>query len=171
MVFFINDEKRLIPVEVSNEEDYINKENFLVTDNLPQALYPFYKLDENGNIIPDEELILEKAKDLKIEEIKKAFNFHIKNGYKCSNGITMDCDFLDIQKLKAGIELAETLGMSTMLVGDYYNQDHELELAEVKKMLTELGINYSTLWSKKVSLRKAIYNATSIKEVINISWN
>jgi len=170
MLFFINEERRLIPVEVENEEDYKDREGFVLTNKLPEARFPFYKLDENGNIIPDEELILEKAKELKIEEIKSAFNYFIKNGFTCSNGITMDADFDDIQKLKAGYELALDLGLKVTIVGDFYDEDHEVEVDEIKKMLTELGVNYSTLWNKKIALRKKAKKAVSLEELDAINW-
>jgi len=170
MLFFVNEEKRLIPIDVENEEEYKDKEGFILTDKLPEARFPFYKLDENGNIVPDEELILEKARELKIEEIKSAFDYFIKNGFTCSNGITMDADFIDIQKLKAGYELALDLGLKTIIVGDYYNKDHEVPIEEVKKMLVELGLNYSTLWNKKITLRKKAKKAVSLEELDAINW-
>jgi len=63
----------IIEIPISNEDEFIAKNptgGFSKVASLPSAKYPYWKLDKNGNIIPDAEKILEKSKSVKIDEAR-----------------------------------------------------------------------------------------------------
>ena len=122
--------------------------------------------DEKNDWIID----LDYWKTKRKQYIKQKFMESFNNGYTCFNGITMDCKLEDIDKLDKGYRLAQKLNQTEMLIRDFYNQEHILQLSEVDQMLTELGINYQQQWQKKINLQKQINEATTIDEVMNIDW-
>ncbi|RMG28678.1 MAG: hypothetical protein D6732_18465, partial [Methanobacteriota archaeon] len=96
---------------------------------------------------------LEILKQQKEAEIKAAFNTALASGYTCTNGITMNARLEDVLKLKAGYDLAMKLNQTTMDIRDYNNVTHSaVPIADVDVMITELGTNYQTLWTKKNTL-------------------
>ena len=119
MIFRIGKDNRLYEVADADEKIYEGKEGYIVVEEVPEALYPLYKLDGAGAVVPDDDRILEKARAVKLKEIKGAFKDYLESGYTCSNGIHMDATFNDIIKFKFGIELFEKLGSQTVVVRDY----------------------------------------------------
>jgi len=116
-------------------------------------------------------LILQDVKDTKYQEIKDAMNGVLDKGYLCTNGITMDAHFKDIQALKAGYDLALALGSTTMDITDHSNTTHAgIKLTAVDAMLKELGVNFNTLRVKKNTLRDSIVACTDEVCVGKIVW-
>ena len=165
---FINNKGKLILID----DDYHGDDIIEVEDEqLPQAFFPFYKLDDNGNIVPDDERILEKAKKIVISNVKVDFKEAIKNGYYSETfNITMDCDFFDAMKLKSGIELMQQLGQTQMIVRDHFNKDHLMSIENANKLVVEVGLYYLSQWKKKGKLIEKIEQAQTLEEVLNITW-
>ena len=169
MVFY-NDKGILYPID-EDQVIYYSEDELVFADDLPDAFYPLYKLDENGNIVPDAERILEKAKIIQIENIESAFEEEINSGYVCSNGIKMHTTFDDIQKLKAGLELMQKLNQTESYIADYDDVLHQVSIDELDNMLIELGVNYLNLWRKKGELITQIKQVNTLDEVLAIEWN
>jgi len=169
MKFLIADDKRLVYLN----DDSITGDNIIEVedDKLPEAFYPFYKLDENGNIIPDNEKILEKAKKVIETNIRNSFKETIEAGYYSKTfDITMDCDFFDAMKLKSGIDLMQQLGQSEVIVRDHFNKDHLLSIEDANKLVVEVGLYYLSQWKKKGQLLDKINQAQTLDDVLAISW-
>lgn len=112
-----------------------------------------------------------QLQEAKIAEIKAAFSTAVSSGFTCTNTITMDADISDILALKAGYDLAIALGQTTMDITDYNNADHtSLAVADVFTMITELGVNYNTLRTKKNALRTQALAATTQAELEVVQW-
>ena len=112
-----------------------------------------------------------QRQEVKITEIKSKFTKATKAGFQCTNGITMDADLIDIITLKAGYDLAVSLGATTMNITDYNNSDHlNIAIADVFAMIQELGMNYETLRVKKNTLRKQAKDATDQAGLDKVVW-
>jgi len=115
--------------------------------------------------------LLEIAKKDKIVELKGNFAQSLDFGFICANGITMNAHLEDVQKLKAGHDLALKLSQTTMDVRDFNNVTHKaLPVADVDAMIVELGQNYLTLWTKKNQLIDAVNAAKTINAVNKVVW-
>ncbi len=172
MIFFIDDTKTLWEINEENLPLYNNEDILIVDDeNLPAAVYPLYKLDENNNIIPDDTRILDKAKHIQIRNIEKSFDLTINAGYVCSNGIKLFSTFDDIQKYKAGLDLMKSLGKTETYIKDYEGNYHSITIDDLQNMITELGVFYMTNWQKQGDLQDKIKNATNVDDVLKISWD
>ena len=109
--------------------------------------------------------------EAKITEIKSKFIEATKAGFKCTNGITMDADLIDIITLKAGYDLTVSLGADKMSITDFNNDDHtDIAIADVFTMIQELGVNYETLRVKKNTLRKQAKDATDQAGLDEVVW-
>lgn len=105
------------------------------------------------------------------EKTKAAFNTALAVGFTCSNGIKMDADRERVQRLDDGTRLAKRLGQTTMNVRDFNNVTQpNVPVADVEKMVDELGANYLAQLEKKWALQDQIEAATTIAEVEAIKW-
>lgn len=113
----------------------------------------------------------EQLQSQKISEIKSSFNQAVTAGFTCSNGIIMNSDINDIDKLQKGYDLYVKNGATAMDIRDFNNDTHTgIALADVDTMLLELGNNYATLLQKKWSLIDSVGVATTQAELDNIVW-
>jgi len=114
--------------------------------------------------------LLEKARQNKKQEIENNFKEVLSQGYVCSNNVKMDTKYEDIQKLKAGYDLAKNAGQTEMIIRDYNNINHILSLNDVNTMLIDLGFNYQAQLAKLWNYKDKIEQATTIEEVEAIKW-
>ncbi len=107
----------------------------------------------------------------KIAEIKSAFNQAVTSGFTCSNGITMNSNIDDIDKLQKGYDLAVKNGLAAMDIRDFNNITHTaIALSDVDTMLLELGNNYAGLLKHKWDLIDAVNAATTQAELDAVAW-
>ncbi len=113
----------------------------------------------------------QELQQAKIGEIKSAFNQAVSAGYTCSNGITMNSNIDDIDKLQKGYDLSVKNGLSAMDIRDYNNATHTgIALSDVDTMLLELGNNYAALLKHKWDLVDAVNAATTQADLDAVVW-
>ncbi len=107
----------------------------------------------------------------KAREIKWQFKGKASTGFTCSNGLCFDADLADIQRLKAGYDLATSISQTTLTIRDYGNTVHaDMPLADVWLMIQELGVNYQALLANKWTKEQAVKDAVTLDDLSIISW-
>lgn len=116
-------------------------------------------------------VILNKAKDYKLNQIKVLFTDSLLNGLTTSSGIKLDISSL----IMDGATLAEILGETEMMIRDFDNEMHTLPLDDVKVMIAELSLTKRTLWYNKVNKQADIKALSSLIDVaeydISLGWD
>ena len=146
-----------VPLDKGNRH-YKDIQEWIAQGNTPEPAYT-------------EQERFEYLKNKKVEEIKSSFNQAVNAGYACSNGITMNSNIDDIDKLQKGYDLAIKNGLSTMDIRDYNNATHTgIALSDVDTMLLELGNNYAALLKHKWDLVDSVNAATTQADLDAITW-
>ena len=149
-----------------NNKIYAFKEDGSQDEFIGSDLTAITKKEANNIRFP-----FSSKQEAKITEIKSKFVEATKAGFQCSNGITMDADLIDIITLKAGYDLAVSLGADKMNITDFNNDDHtDIAIADVFAMIQELGVNYETLRVNKNTLRKQAKDATTVSKLNKVKW-
>lgn len=99
--------------------------------------------------------------------IKTAYLKELSQGITTASTFKMDAD---ITLLKAGYDLAVSLNETSMLVRDFDNVSHDLALADVELLISEVTLAYRALWLKKVEMQDAIDAELTAEEVLNVVW-
>lgn len=114
---------------------------------------------------------LAAAKRAKADDIGRWMSQKLTEGYTCSNGIKMNADIVDIQRLKSASELAARLGETNMTLVGRENQIHpDVPLSEIDSMLIELGVYYREIYFEKQRLRQQALNAGSPGDLDTIQF-
>ena len=138
-ISFLTDELHDIPddaIEISDDKwmNYLENQSTLKWDDVAQDFINFE--------------YVKTVEDLKLD-IKQNFETSLDNGFMSSTNILLDSRFEDIQKLDAGLRLAQKLSLTNMNVRDKLNVTHDLTVEAVDDLIIELGVNYQTLLSQK----------------------
>lgn len=92
-------------------------------------------------------------------------------GCTVSLGYKMDATLQALQNLKTGFDLATLLHETSMTVVDYDNGVHaNVAMADVEKILKEVGGNYRALYMTKQQLRGQIEAATTAEAANAVAW-
>ena len=106
---------------------------------------------------------------LKTKELESYLNNADNAGYETSLKLKVDSSIEAVEKLNLGLTLyqmnAEMKADSKVTFCDYYNQLHEITLADYKAICKEVGNYYSANYGKKWAVRKAINEAKTIEEL------
>lgn len=120
------------------------------------------------------EIVLADAIELKVFEIKTAYEATFLTSIDCtSNGIvyTMNNGKVHAQTLKSGYDLAVLNDETSMNIVDFYDVIHsDISLIDVEEIIKQQGLAARQDWEQKVSLKRAILDATSVEQIDLISW-
>jgi hypothetical protein len=114
---------------------------------------------------------LADAKARQIDSIKAGFETVLDSGYQTSFGFRMDATLEALQKLKTGYDFARLMNEATMPVVDYDNLPHaNLPLADVEKIMQEVGGHYRSQYMLKQQLRGQVGAASTVEAVQAVNW-
>lgn len=114
---------------------------------------------------------LDDAKAMQAAVVSQAFETALLAGYMTTLNIKMDATLEALQKLKTGYDFCVLMGDATMTVVDYDNVVHaDLPLADIVKIMKEVGGNYQTLYLKKQTLRGQVLAASTAEQVAAVEW-
>ena len=176
MIFRIDKDKKLHYVDDENEELYRDNPNYIILDDLPDATYPLYMLDDTSNVVPDDERIFEKAKLLKLKEINQIRNEILNSGFKYTQPSTSSVYMIDSHKDAQvniiGIYLA-ALADSTFQTYFITQDNQEILLTndDIKSLFLQGAQWKQTIIFKARQLKNQVLNATTLDEVFSISWD
>lgn len=142
---------------------------FNLTINAPDKVWV---LGADGEIVAHERVItLDQRKLVKTQEINSGFALDLLNGFAVSLGFKMDSTLEALQKLKTAYDFAKLVGDTTMAVVDFDDDVHaNTSLADVEKILKEVGGNYRSLYMLKQQLRGQVKAAVTAEAVNAIAW-
>ena len=156
-----------------------NNQLYAFEDNVTQEAISKVEATHNTTLsqISEEEYqqaiapTFEQLQEQKIAEIKSAFNQVVTSGFTCSNGITMNSNIDDIDKLQKGYDLAVKNGLAAIDIRGFNNITHTaIALSDVDTMLLELGNNYAALLKHKWDLIDAANAAITQAELDAVAW-
>ena len=114
---------------------------------------------------------LDDAKAMQAAVVSQAFETALLAGYMTTLNIKMDATLEALQKLKTGYDFAKLVGNTKMSLVDYGNAAHaDMPLADVEKIMKEVGGNYQALYLKKQMLRGQVLAATTAEQVAAVVW-
>ena len=114
---------------------------------------------------------LEDDKAIQAAVVSSAFEMALLAGHMTSLNIKMDATLEALQKLKTGYDFAVLVGNTKMSVVDYGNAAHaDMPLADVEKIMKEVGGNYQAMYLKKQMLRGQVMAATTAEQVAAVVW-
>jgi uncharacterized protein (DUF488 family) len=111
---------------------------------------------------------IELSRKIKESEIKGKLDLDLSLGFT-TNNIKMDCKLEDIMKFDSGIKLAENLNEIELVIRDFDNISHTVDIAESKIMITELGSYYQSKLSHKWEIIDLI-NISDVEGLDQITW-
>jgi len=132
--------------------------------SIPDKAYN-YKFINNDFVLNIDKVLQEAIKD-KIKNFTKEFNNKLLAGYKCSNKIKMNATYKDINNLK----MALLNNSSKVIVRDYDNNNHTLDILNVKEMVNELGSNYQKHLNKLWELKDKSNKIKDLDELDSLVW-
>jgi len=149
-------------LSVSNEYNPI-KQQMADTSNIPLENAVLF----DGKLYDNREL--DYWKMTKTKELENYLNNADNAGYETSLKLKVDSSIEAVEKLNLGLTLyqmnAEMKADSKVTFCDYYNQLHEITLANYKTICKEVGNYYSANYGKKWTIRKAFNEAKTIEEL------
>lgn len=117
------------------------------------------------------ELDLGLLKQDAITRLAKTFENALTTGFTTSLSIKMDATLDALQSLKTGYDFALLLGETKMTIVDYNNAAHtDLPIADVAKIMAEVGGNYRNLYMLKQQIRGQVMAATTPQQVTAVAW-
>ena len=155
---------------------FANKEGYITVDenSLPDAVYPYYKLDENNNIIVDSDRILDKAKSIKINQLENDYNIALNCGFQFeyNNDTYLIDSSYEAQINIIGLLLAVLLD-SSFTTYFYTADNREISLdADGIKQLYSAGVTYKQgLVAKFHNIYDSIVNETDVNKIITSQWD
>lgn len=114
-------------------------------------------------------------KDLQAEYVSELLDYHemsLKEGVDLSIGFKVDCEQSDILNWMGTYvmrNIAEHYS-GTIMVVDYYDNQHELTWDQYKQLCLEVGNHYFQMYQHKWNKRTEILSATSIEELEQIGY-
>jgi hypothetical protein len=127
---------------------------------------------EEADPIAAAEKLLSELVENKLSAISNSMDVALATGHTCANGITMDATDADVRKLDDGTRLATRLGLATMDIRDANNVRHlSIPVTDVEAMVTELGLNWTTQWSKKCGLQESVADIVARTQLLTTDPN
>jgi len=169
----VNDTEVELGGQVASE-DMLNNGYFLYEGIVPNSTHLMWDVATKTLVVDQTniDVSIQDARDRKFVEIKKDMSDELSLGFTTTSGITMDAELTSIMTLKAGYDLQLSFKAKTMTITDKNNIDHTgITMANVFKMIQELGVNYETLRIKKNTLRSDMLSLTDIQSIEQIVWS
>jgi len=114
------------------------------------------------------------------ELVAKAFGDAIAAGYDTGRGYVMQCDKIDYEMLRDGlqtvldapVELGGAGGDTTVTVTviDKGNQPHQMTIAEAQQLAAEVQRYYWQLWARKQAYRQALTACKTVAEMEQVQF-
>lgn len=123
------------------------------------------------------ELDLPQVKEQKKAAIDQEFEQAIAAGYDTGLGVVLRLSTVDRaafsqrqQLVDKAVELGQMAPTDTTLISGVDDKVLEVEAQQLGGILLAYGLHYDTLWSRKANARNAINDATTIQDVLAITF-